>query len=197
MALRIIDVIPVGDSSETAQDSEPSIAINPADPTQIIAGSFGASTSFFLTLDGGATWSHYDDLSTQDKSLAWKTDGSGFLTETMTLNADLATYSGTISSTGFGAPINTYAPANPDDLDQPWIRTGPSNHVYVAYNNLNNYPAGNTASVNVSTDGGATYTTTIIDRIGGTEGQDAPAVRLDVNGSHSYAIFTRCIWKAC
>jgi hypothetical protein len=191
MALRIIDVIPVGDSSETAQDSEPSIAINPADPTQIIAGSFSTSTSFFLTLDGGATWSHYDDLSTQDKSLAWKTDGSGFLTETMTLNADLATYAGTISSTGFGAPINTYAPANPDDLDQPWIRTGPSNHVYVAYNNLNNYPAGNTASVNVSTDGGATYATTIIDRVGGTEGQDAPAVRLDVNGSHSYAIFTR------
>jgi Hint domain len=191
MTIRIIDVIPAGDSSETAQDSEPSIAVNPADPTQIIAGSFSTSTSFFLTLDGGTTWSHYDDLSTQDKSLAWKTDGSGFLTETMTLNSDLATYAGTVSSSGFGAAINTYAPANPDDLDQPWIRTGPFNHVYVAYNNLNNYPAGNTASVNVSTDGGATYTTTVIDRIGGAEGQDAPAVRLDVSGSRSYAIFTR------
>src|ERR1700704_3885387 len=107
MALRIIDVIPVGDSSETAQDSEPSIAINPADPTQIIAGSFSTSTSFFLTLDGGATWSHYDDLSTQDKSLAWKTDGSLIYAITMTLSADLATYVGSVAVEDFGSPINT------------------------------------------------------------------------------------------
>src|SRR5205085_4419293 len=132
-----------------------------------------------------------DDLSTTDKSLAWKTDGSLIYTVTMTLDADLATYVGSVAVEDFGTPINTYAPASPDDLDQPWVRTGPLDHVYVAYNNLNNYPAGNTASVNVSTDGGVTYTTNIIDRVGGTVGQDAPAVRLDVNGNRSYAIFTR------
>jgi hypothetical protein len=190
MTIRIIDVIPGGDSGETEQNSEPSIAVNPLDTSQIIAGSFGFSTFFYLTLDGGTTWSHYDDLSTQDKSLAWKTDGSGLLAETMTLSGELATYSGSVTG-DFGSPINTFASTGSDELDQPWIRTGPSDHVYVAYNNLNNYPAGNTASVNVSTDGGATYTPTVIDRIGATAGQDAPAVRLDVNGSRSYAIFTR------
>src|SRR5436190_8171069 len=191
MTIKIIDVIPSGDSGETAQDSEPSIAVNPLNTDQIIAGSFSTSTSFFLTLDGGTTWSHYDDLTTTDKTLAWKTDGSLIYAVTMTLNSDLSTYVGSVAVEDFGSPINTYAPASPDYLDQPWVRAGPLNHLYVAYNNLNNYPAGNTASVNVSADGGLTYTTTVLDRIGGIVGQDAPAVRLDVSGSRSYAIFTR------
>jgi hypothetical protein len=191
MTIRIIDVIPAADSRETDQNSEPSIAINPVDTNQIIAGSFSASMSFYLTPDGGTTWSHYDDIAGQDKSLAWKRDGSGFYAEAMTPNADFTTYAGTTSSTGFSSPISTFAPAHPDNLDQPWIRTGPSNHVYVSYNNLNNYPAGDTASVNVSTDGGHTFTPTVIDRIGGAQGQDAPAVRLDVNGDRVYAIYTR------
>ena len=100
MTIRIIDVIPSGDSSETAQNSEPSIAINPLDPTQIIAGSFSSSTSFFLTLDGGTTWSHYDDLSTEDKSLAWKTDGSLIYAVTMTLRSDRRAYVCMLSSIG-------------------------------------------------------------------------------------------------
>ena len=192
MTIRIIDVIPASDSAETGQNSEPSIAVNQVNTDQIIAGSFAATTmSFFLTLDGGTTWSHYDDIDGQDKSLAWKPDGSGFYAVAMTLNADFQTYAGTTSSTGFGAPTNTFAPANPDDLDQPWIRTGPSDHVYVSYNNLNNSPAGDTASINVSTDGGHTFTPTIIDDTGGAVGQDAPAVRLDVNGDRVYGIFTR------
>ena len=192
MTIRIVDVIPAADSAETGQNSEPSIAVNPLNTDQIIAGSFAATTmSFFLTLDGGTSWSHYDDIDGEDKSLAWKPDGSGFYTVAMTLNADFQTYSGTTSSTGFGSPINTFAPANPDNLDQPWIRTGPSDHVYVSYNNLNNFGSGDTASINVSTDGGQNFTPTIIDQTGGTVGQDAPAVRLDVNGDRVYAIFTR------
>src|SRR5437763_6862732 len=111
MPIKIIDVIPSGDSGETAQDSEPSIAVNPLNTDQIIAGSFSTSTSFFLTLDGGTTWSHYDDLSTTDKSLAWKTDGSLIYAVRMTLDADLATYVGSVAVEDFGAPINTYAPA--------------------------------------------------------------------------------------
>ncbi len=198
MAASIIDIIPVNRSGETEQNSEPSLAVDPLDPTQIIAGSFAADTPFFLTTDGGATWSGYDILVTDDKSLAWKADGSGFLTATLTTTFDIPTYTGTTSSGGFGTPINTFAPQNPDDLDQPWIRTGPSNHVYVAYNNLNNFDTGagqgKTASVNVSTDGGNTYTPVVIDRVGqvaGGPGQDAPAVRVAVNGSTVYAAFTR------
>ena len=204
MSVKIVDVIPVGDSAETAQNSEPSLAVDPNDPTQIIAGAFAVDTAFFLTTDGGTTWSDYASLVSDDKSLAWKTDGSGFLASTLKPtprvrnSEDIPTYSGTISATGFGAPINTFAPRRPDSLDQPWVRTGPSNHVYVAYNNLNNFGTalgqGKTASVNVSTNGGTTFTPVVIDRVGqaaGGPGQDSPAVRLAVNGSTVYAVFVR------
>ena|SRR5215831_5136214 len=73
MTIRIIDVIPASDSAETGQNSEPSIAVNPVNTDQIIAGSFAATTmSFFLTLDGGTTWSHYDDIDGHAAhSMAW------------------------------------------------------------------------------------------------------------------------------
>ncbi len=204
MSVKIFDIIPVGDSAESAQNSEPSLAVNPNNPMQIIAGSFAVDTPFFLTTDGGTTWSVYAILINDDKSLAWKTDGSGFLASTLKPTTrvrnsyDIPTYSGTVSGSGFGAPIDIFAPNRPDFLDQPWVRTGPSNHVYVAYNNLNNYGTalgqGKTASVNFSADGGNTFTPVVIDRVGqasGGPGQDAPAVRLAVNGSTVYAVFVR------
>src|SRR5262249_38900197 len=100
------------------------------------------------------------------------------------------TYSGTATSGGFGSPINTFNPRH--GLDQPWIRTGPSNHVYVAYNDLS-AAAGKTASVLVSTNGGVTYTPVALDRVGAgaAVGQDAPSIRLAVNGGTAYAVFTR------
>ena len=101
------------------------------------------------------------------------------------------TYSATVSDSGFGSPINHYVGSN--NNDQPWIRTGPSNHVYVAFNDLGRFKPpgdGKTASVNVSTDGGANYTT-VLDRVGADAGQDDAAVRLAVNGSRVYAVFDR------
>src|SRR4029079_5869917 len=114
------DIIPVADSSETDQNSEPSLAVNPADPTQAIAGAFngdfldsgGVRTPFFLTTDGGATWSTYgQSFATDDKSLAWKLDGSGFLATVLTAQFGINTYSGTAAGNGFGTPINTSPPA--------------------------------------------------------------------------------------
>jgi hypothetical protein len=38
--ITIVDIIPNSDSSETQQNSEPSIAVNPLNPSQVIAGAF-------------------------------------------------------------------------------------------------------------------------------------------------------------
>src|SRR5262249_53518341 len=93
----------------------------------------------------------------------------------------------------FGSLINHYVGSNLND--QPWIRTGPSDHVYVAFNDLGktigNGGNGGTASVNVSTTGGANPTTVTLDRVGAAAGQDDPAVRVTVNGSRVYAVFDR------
>jgi hypothetical protein len=103
------------------------------------------------------------------------------------------TRSVTVPGGSLGVPINHYVGSNLND--QPWLRTGPSNHVYVAYNDLGktlgNGGNGGTASVNVSTDGGSTYTIVTLDRVGAAAGQDDPAVRVAVNGSRVYAVFDR------
>ena len=80
--LRIVDIIPATDSGETDQNSEPSIAVNPVDPMQMFAGTFGTLGSglnpnpFFVSTDGGTTWSNFGIIHDDDKSIAWKADGS-------------------------------------------------------------------------------------------------------------------------
>jgi hypothetical protein len=187
--LRIVDLIPESDSREVDQNSEPSIAVNSVDPRQMFAGAFifdDTDSPFFVSTDAGATWSIFGAIAHHDKSIAWKADGSGVLVA-VDFNDDLDTYSATVPGSGFGAPINHYTGSN--DNDQPWIRTGPSNHVYVGFND-DGASGGMTASVNISTDGGSSYRTVTLDRVGGLNG-DSPAVRIAVNGSRVYAIFNR------
>jgi hypothetical protein len=193
---RVVDIIPHDDSIESNQNSEPSIAVNPVNPMQMFAGSFGPEGStlnhntFFLSTDGGATWSSFGTLDDDDKSIAWKTDGSAILV-TPLLDGPIDTYSVTVTDSGFGSAINHYVGSN--NNDQPWVRTGPSDHVYVAFNDLG-ASGGKTASVNVSVSGGTSPTTVTLDRIGGSApgaAQDDPAVRLAVNGSRVYAVFDR------
>src|SRR5262245_61508819 len=191
--LRIVDLIPESDSREVDQNSEPSIAVNPVDPRQLFAGAFifpTPNTPYLPSSDTVTTSSIYGAIAHNDKSIAWKADGSGVLVA-VDFNDDLDTYSATVSATvpssGFGAPINHYVGSH--DNDQPWIRTGPSNHVYLGFND-DGASAGKEASVNVSTDGGSSYTTVTLDRVAHLNG-DSPAVRIAVNGSRVYAIFNR------
>jgi hypothetical protein len=73
---RIFDTIPFNLSGEQGQDSEPSLAVDPLDPTQIFSGAFGF-TSFFKSTSSGTAWFDDGTLIFSDKSLAWKEDGSG------------------------------------------------------------------------------------------------------------------------
>jgi len=193
VVFRVVDILPQNDSAETNQNSEPSIAVNPVNPAQMFAGSFGDGVPpFFVSTDGGTTWSIFGTLFNNDKSIAWKVDGSAVLVATMIGMPDF----GPINTYSAFTQLNNYVGSNRND--QPWIRTGPSNHVYVAFNDLGQFGPGNgrTASVNVSTDGGSNYTTVRLDRVGGSApgaAQDDPAVRVAVNGSRVYAVFDRCL----
>jgi hypothetical protein len=185
---RVVDIIPESDSAENNQNSEPSIGVNPINPMLMIAGTFGDGLPpFFISTDGGSTWSIFGTLFNNDKSIAWKVDGSAVLVATMVGMPDFGPLD---THSGFTL-LNHYVGSNRND--QPWIRTGPSNHVYVAFNDLGQFNPGNgrTASVNVSTDGGSNYTTVSLDRVGAAVGQDDPAVRVAVNGSRVYAVFDR------
>ena len=212
--LNIVDVIPQLDSSETGDNSEPSIGVNPADPSQLIAASFGGSSipganaPYFVSLDGGTTWSNFGALTNSDKTIAWVPNGSAVLTATLVspdqalpsgadpdegggdsqLNMYSASQSEVTGGGDFGSPINNFVGS--DDNDQPWLRISADGQVYMAYNDLG-ASGGETASVNVSTDGGTSYSQVIsLDRVGGNP-QDDPAIRLAVSGTTTYAIFDR------
>jgi hypothetical protein len=192
--VHVVDIIPRADSADSGQHSEPSIGVDPFNPMQLMAGSFGASTNpYFASTDGGTTWSEFGmGLTLSDKSIAWTSDGSAVLTATLALNyGPITTYSAIPGVDTDFSQINQYV--GPDDNDQPWIRTGPSNQVYVAYNNLgacgpnaggSQSGTGMTASVLVNNQ------SVTLDRVGTTY-QDDPAVRLAVNGNTVYGVFDR------
>jgi hypothetical protein len=86
--LNEVDIVPFADSSEVKENSEPSLAVNPLDPRQIIAGVFAYNflsiseiqQPYFKSTDGGSTWNNYGTINHTDKSLAWLQDGSAALT---------------------------------------------------------------------------------------------------------------------
>jgi len=63
VTLTIVNMIPRSLSREQEQDSEPNIAVNPANPRQIVATAFtpdpaaGQRAPIFVSTDGGLTWS--------------------------------------------------------------------------------------------------------------------------------------------
>jgi hypothetical protein len=195
----LVDVIPFSQSSESQQNSEPSIAVNPNNTSQLISGAFtsifsptptNATTPFWISNNGGTTWADFGSLQTLDKSIAF--NGSTPLAATLhgvAGGTQIQTFSST-NGLNFNSNINTF-PVSASDLDQPWIRTGPNNHVYVAFNNLTGFPAAKSASMNVSTDGGNTYVTRVLETVTPGAGQDGPSVRQAVNGNTIYAVFSR------
>jgi hypothetical protein len=129
--LNIVDVIPLSDSAETNQNSEPSLAVDPADPTKIIVGAFYTvpGAAYFKSTDGGATWADDALLTSYDKTLAWTQDGSTCLTASLNDSQNIYLYSGS-TSTNFSTPFNAVS-GNGYNIDQPWLRTGSANHLYL------------------------------------------------------------------
>src|SRR5262249_25576891 len=140
----LVDVIPSSQSGEEQQNSEPSIAVNPNNQNQMIVGAFtsifspapiNSTTPFYISNNGGTIWADFGSLQTLDNSIAF--NGSPPLATTLNGIAGgtrIQTFSSTNGPSSFNNNINNFAPAGLD-LDQPFIRTGPNNHVYVTYNN--------------------------------------------------------------
>jgi hypothetical protein len=206
----IVNVIPNLDSSETGQNSEPSIGVNPNNPMQAVIGAFtnGPTNPIYASTNSGMTWTHFQDNANFDKSITFSNSGTAYYAPLFPI-----VFTGPNPTQG---TVSVYSSANPPTLpfvqnaasiyttaprtsipDQPWIRAtqvSGMDHIYMAFNDVST-PTANTATVRFSTDSGLTWTNTVVERNGTPAiGQDGPAIRLAVNGNTVYAAFQR--WTA-
>jgi hypothetical protein len=180
-SFNVINVIPNSHSNEQNQDSEPSIAVNPANPGQILISTFTPADSgqtngpLFVSQDGGNTW-----------NMAFIVPGGGPLDQTYVFGGVSGEfYAGDISGTSdplsnivilnaLSTP-NPFVPGtmsileSPTPTDQPFIvattvRFGPDtgkDRFYIGYNDQRvAATTGQTAAIDYCLD--ATATTPVI-----------------------------------
>jgi hypothetical protein len=84
--ITVVNMIPKSSSGETNQDSEPSLAVNPANPLEIAGTAFTPSPNaaspnspVFFSIDGGHTWALKDIISgtpVRDQTLRFASSGN-------------------------------------------------------------------------------------------------------------------------
>lgn len=197
----VVNMIPNVFSGEINQDSEPNLAIDPADPRRIAGSAFtpdplgGANAPIFVSVDAGLTWTLNNIVpslagqATGDITLAFGHQGrlyTGILRRPGGLRLNI------LRTTNFTAPtvMDVLVDRTGSGVDQPYVEaarvfrgagTG-QDRVYVGNNDFN-AAAGRTATVDVSLDGAAAVppppSNFVARRIEprATSGQDLPPIR--------------------
>jgi hypothetical protein len=166
----VVNMIPNALSGETNQDSEPNVAVNPADPDQIAGSAFTPSQGFcgpnlapiYVSTSGGNTWA---------LNCIVPSDAAGNGTGDITLRFSSTTnnlYAGILRLPGFlrlnilrtnnfigPAPMTVLVDRN--NVDQPYVQAttfAGFDRVYVGNNDLG-APGGRTATIDQSLDANA------------------------------------------
>ena len=193
--VRVMDVIPLSLSGETWQDAEPFLALYDSDPKLLAAsaftpnpgGSASATAPMFVSNDGGDSWTLRNTLPSEVMTAD--------ITHAVGGNPPVL-YAGILKVPGvplnelktgdFLSPATMTLQASRADIDQPFVRTtgiASADRVYVGLNDFD-APDGRTATVDVSLDGGATYTSRRIETRN-TLGQNGPSIRPAVAQDHT------------
>jgi hypothetical protein len=211
MNVIIVNMIPQSMSGETNQDSEPNLAVNPANPQDLVATAFtpaplgGSFAPVYVSTDGGSTWSLNTIVpgngfaGTDDITVAFGTSGGVLYAGTLngtTVDLNILRTAAFTSST----PMTVLEDRASED--QPWtvaitaaVGGGTQDRVYVGNNDFNQ-PAGATATVDLSTDAATAPPPAGFAPHGvehrATAGQDGPPVRLAAHSDGTiYAAFER------
>ncbi len=170
--LKVVNITPVALSGDRTQDAEPSLAVNPEHPEEIVATAFtpdpmgGALAPVYVSTDGGNTWVMRSivpggtaELGTGDISVSFASEGGALYAGILNAEASLRDIlrmqilrTPGISST---APMELLV--SRDRVDQPWVEAGSvqadggvRDRVYVSSNDLGRRPT--SAAVDVSGD---------------------------------------------
>src|SRR5438270_5365539 len=193
--VRVVDLIPASLSGETWQDAEPFLALYASDPKLMAASAFtpnpGGSNSttapIFVSNDGGDSWTLRNTLPSQSMTadITHAVGGSPPV-----LYAGIMKVPGfplnELKASDFVSPATMTLQAFRADIDQPFVRAtavANADRVYVGLNDFD-APDGRTATVDVSLDGGATYSSRRIETRT-TLGQNGPSIRPAVPQEHT------------
>lgn len=201
MTVVVVNMIPAVFSAETHQDSEPNLAVDPADPRRIVGSAFtpdplgGANAPVFVSNDRGATWTlnlivpSTAAAATGDITVAFGHDGrlyTGILRRPGGLRLNI------LRTLNVNSPamMTVLVDRTGSGVDQPYVEAARvmrgngvgNDRVYVGNNDFNG-AAGQTATVDVSLDGAAATppppANFVARRIEtrATSGQDLPPIR--------------------
>ncbi|MBI4659974.1 MAG: hypothetical protein HY735_14125 [Verrucomicrobia bacterium] len=165
-------MIPPALSGETHQDSEPFLAVDLQDPQRMVASAFtpnpfgttDGTAPVYITADGGETWELNNivpsagGLGTSDITVAASTIPKTAYGGILRVPGDLLL--NLLRAPDFTSPATMTVLGDRSQVDQPFIQVktvGIRDRIYVGNNDLG-APGGRTATVDVSLDGGATFT---------------------------------------
>jgi hypothetical protein len=210
----VVDIIPEVLSGETNTNSEPSLGVNPRDPSQIAAWAFipepmgGKATPIFISTDGGQTWSCRSTLPVLQKNSCDITMRFGGLLNML--------YVAGLHDPKYIGPQDQYKPElvicandrlakNPmqpvggrggEGVDQPHVAAATINkhdRVFIGDNDWNG-PSGRTATIDRSLDGaGSSPAFTPIPIEFRNDAKDSSEVRpaISADGTKVYAAYNR------
>jgi hypothetical protein len=192
----VINMVPNARSNETNQDSEPNLAVNPANPQQIAGSAFtpataGTSAPIYVSTNNGTLWSLNNIVpgngAVGTKDITLRFGGTSNFLYAGILRGDLA---GTVLNI-LRTPNFTAAPVmsillNRASDDQPYVQATTvlggagvgQDKLYVGDNDLA-APAGKTATVDFSQSAAVAVPAFGLTRVEKrtTAGQDAPSIR--------------------
>lgn len=205
--VRVVNIVPKSRSGETIQDSEPSLAVDPANPRVIVATAFtpnpvaGPNAPYYVSTDGGDSWTltlvlpGNGAFGTDDITVGF--DGSGKMLYLGYLRGDNVQLNVDRTASPVTGPVVLLEGRG--NVDQPFtkaatVRRGVDagkDRLYVGINDFS-APGGRTSTIDVSLDAAApipAFNSVRIDTRA-TSGQDGPQVRPAMHRDGTvYAVF--------
>ncbi len=195
MPISVVNLIPNSLSNETNRDSEPNLAVNPANPLEMAASAFtpdplnAGNGPIFVSTDGGATWVLNVVLPGGNRTVdvTLRFGGSSGVLYAGILRLDTTDMNLLRKAGGSGTPGLMEILVSRSNEDQPWVEaetvpSGPAvglDRVYVGHNDFNATPASATveASLDAATAAPPAGFTADRGEVRGTLGQDGPSIR--------------------
>jgi hypothetical protein len=207
-AVSVVNMVPASLSGETNQDSEPFLAVNPDFPQRMVGTAFtpnpagcGTTAPVYVSLNKGLSWILNNVLpscspvtGTGDVTVAGASAATGNKLYGGILAIPGSLLLKELTAADFSASAVMTVLNSRSSVDQPFVqarRMSSADHVFVGNNDFGAAPQ--TATVDVSANGGATWNSVRIDKRTTTCGQDWPSIRPAAapNGT-VYAAFFHC-----